>query len=263
MISRIMTALVAVILGAGLASTAVEARDNKIQEIKDNGVLRACLAESIPNAYKDPKTEEWTGFQTDMGATLAEEMGVELELVDATWATIIQSVLVDKCDVALVGLFRLAKRAEVILFVNPFVVTTLSAATAAGSPIQTYAELDNPEISLSVISGTAEEAYFKSATKIDVLPMVTDKIATIFLEVANGRADVVVTDTITLRRFLQENPALKLVELSDTPIIPRGAGYAVAPGEYHFQQFLNVWLERMETSGRKDAFWNKWHHPAE
>ena len=263
MLKRFLAILAVAAFGAALSSTAAQALDNKLQEIEDAGVLRACLAESIPNAYVDPKTEKWTGFQTDMGAELAKELGVELELVDATWATIIESVRTDKCDVALVGLFRLAKRARVILFVNPFVVTTLSAAVAEGSQLNTYAALDDPNVSISVISGTAEEAYFKSGTAADVRSMVTDKIATIFLEVANNRADVVITDTITLRRFLSENPALKLRELDDTPIAPRGAGYAVAPGEYHLQHFLNVWLERMETSGRKAAFWNKWHTPTE
>ncbi len=259
MTNRLVGILIAAILGAGLASTPALALDNKIQEIKDRGVLRACLAEAIPNNYKNPKTEEWEGFNVDMGHVLAEEMGVEIEWVDSTWATVIQGVLTDKCDVALVGLFRLAKRASVILFVDAFNFLTLSAAVAENSPIDTYEQLDDPNVSIAVISGTAEEAYFKSKTQADVRSLVTDKISTVFMEVAAKRADATVTDTTTLRMFLKENPAMHLRELGADPIAPKGTSWAVAPGEYHFQQFLNVFLERTITSGLKDELWAKWH----
>lgn len=259
MTHRLAGILLAAILSVGLASTPALALDNKIQEIQDRGVLRACLAEAIPNNYKNPKTEEWEGFNVDMGQVLAEEMGVEIEWVDSTWATVIQGVLTDKCDVALVGLFRLAKRAAVILFVDAFNFLTLSAAVAENSTIDSYEEIDDPNVTLAVISGTAEEAYFKSKTRADVRSMVTDKISTVFMEVASKRVDAAVTDTTTLRMFIKANPAMHLRELNAEPIAPKGTSWAVAPGEYHFQQFLNVFLERTITSGLKDELWAKWH----
>ena len=51
-------------------------------------------------------------------------MGVEPEYVDSTWGTIIVALKADKCDMAMVGLFRLAQRAEVILFLQPLGLQT-------------------------------------------------------------------------------------------------------------------------------------------
>ena len=109
------------------------AADSKIKEIKDRGSLRVCHAEALPMNYKDPKTGEWTGYNVDAAEHLAKTMGVELEHIDATWATVIPSLQTDKCDVALVGLFRTAERAQVVLFANPWGFDTQSAALAEGA----------------------------------------------------------------------------------------------------------------------------------
>jgi ABC-type amino acid transport substrate-binding protein len=250
----------ALLLGALLWNGNAQAADDKIKKINERGTLRVCFAESVPNTFKDPRSGQWQGFNVDMANALVEEMKVKLEIVDTSWATIIASLTSDKCDIALVGLFRTAARAQVILFANPFQIQTLSVAVPENSSIKTLKDLDDPKFTMAVVSGSAEETYMKTISKATIKSLVTDKIATVFLEAAGGRTDAVVTDTGTVRKFLQQNAQLKLRELSEPPFAPRGTSYAVAPGEYHFLQFINVWLERMESSGMKQKFWDKWHN---
>ncbi|MCG8324623.1 MAG: transporter substrate-binding domain-containing protein, partial [Thiotrichales bacterium] len=253
--ARWLAAAAATLLVAGPAWAA----DGKIKEIKDRGSLRVCHAEALPMNYKDPKTGEWTGYNVDAAEHLAAAMGVELEHVDATWATVIPSLQTDKCDVALVGLFRTAERAQVVLFADPWGFDTQSAGVLANSDLKSYEDLDKAGNSVAVLSGTADEAFaqrfFKNA---EVKSLVSDKLSTIFLEVASKRATAVFTDTTTLKRFINENSAMKLRPLGDQPVNPQGYSYAIAPGEYQFQQFLNIWMERTETDGTKAAWHKKW-----
>jgi ABC-type amino acid transport substrate-binding protein len=246
---------------AALATSAqfANAADDKLKQIQDRGTLRACFADSVPNNYKDPKTGEWVGFNVDMGVKLAEQLQVKPVWVDATWATIIPSLLTDKCDIALVGLSRTPKRAATILFANPFNSLTFSAVVSKNSKINTYKALDNPSITIAVVSGSAEESYLSTAYKANVRKLVTDKTSAIFLEVAGKRADVAITDTMNVRNFLAANASLDLREIEDNPIVPRGVSWAVAPGEYQLQQFLDVFLESAESSGLKAQLWSKWH----
>lgn len=246
---------------AALTATAqaANAADDQIKQIQDRGTLRACFADSVPNNYKNPKTGEWEGFNVDMGVKLAEELGVKPTWVDATWATLIPSLLTDKCDVALVGLSRTPKRAATILFASPFNSLTFSAVVPKNSSINTYKALDDPTITIAVVSGSAEDSYLSTAYKAKVRKLVTDKTSAIFLEVAGKRADVAITDTMNVRNFLRANASLDLREIEDNPIIPRGVSWAVAPGQYQLQQFLNVFLESAESSGLKTQLWNKWH----
>ena len=43
--------------------------------------------------------------------------------------------------------------------------------------------------------------------------------------------------------------------IDDAPLNPQGYAYAVLPGEYHFVNFINVWLETIEQQGLKDQWY--------
>ena len=140
---------------------ALKLQDNKIQEIKDRGVLRMCMAEALPANIKNPETQQWEGYNVDMGNHLAEIMGVKPEFVDSTWGTIIPGLKADKCDIAMVGLFRLAQRAEVILFSNPWGFNTMIVVAREGKNFASMEEVNSPDVTLASISGTAEEEAMK------------------------------------------------------------------------------------------------------
>ena len=261
MLNRYLSILSAVALGLALSATSAFAADNKIQEIKDAGVLRMCLAEG-GTMKKNPDTQEWQGYNVDMGNHLAEVMGVKPEFVDATWGTIIANIKANKCDMAMVGLFRLAQRAEVILFPNAWGFNTMIVVARDDRNYSSMEDINSESVTLASISGTAEEeAMRRYFPKAKVRSVVTDKLATVFLELAAGRADAMLIETTTARNFIEENPALKIRDLGWEPINPQGYSYAVAPGEYHFMHFINVWMERTDTSGFKAKIWKKWHGP--
>ncbi len=260
MSNKYLGALAAIAISIALAGANAQAADNKIQEIKDNGVLRMCMAEALPANIKNPETQQWEGYNVDMGNHLAEIMGVKPEYVDSTWGTIIPSLKADKCDIAMVGLFRLAQRAEVILFSNPWGFNTMIVVAGEGKNFASMEEVDSPDVTLASISGTAEEEAMKRYfPKAKVRSVVTDKLAAVFLELASGRADAMLIETTTARLFIKENPEMKIRDLGFEPVNPQGYAYALAPGEYHFQQFINVWMERTETSGLKEEIWKKWN----
>ena len=262
MFVKCLRVLVAVAIAIPLLGTSAQARDNKIQEIKDRNVLRMCMAEALPSNIKNPETQEWEGYNVDMGNHLAETMGVQTEYVDSTWGTIIAALKADKCDIAMVGLFRLAQRAEVILFSNPWGFNTMIVVAREGKNFASMDEVNSEDVTLASISGTAEEEAMKRYfPKAQVRSVVTDKLASVFLELAAGRADAMLIETTTARLFIAENPEMKIRDLGFDPVNPQGYAYAMAPGEYHFQQFINVWMERTETSGLKEKIWKKWNGP--
>ena len=145
-----------------------------------------------------------------MGNHLAETMGVQTEYVDSTWGTIIAALKADKCDIAMVGLFRLAQRAEVILFSNPWGFNTMIVVAREGKNFASMDEVNSEDVTLASISGTAEEEAMKRYfPKAQVRSVVTDKLASVFLELAAGRADAMLIETTTARLFIGENPEMK------------------------------------------------------
>jgi ABC-type amino acid transport substrate-binding protein len=235
------------------------AADDLIKQIKERGAIRACMADSQPGAMKNPASGQWEGYNVDAGNDLAATLGVKLELVDSSWPTLVPSLQAGTCDIALVGMNRTAERAQVILFPNPWGFGTTDVTVGGDSGLSTFDDVNKPEIKISVIAGTADETiarrYFPNAT---IVPIVTDSTSTQFLDVANKRADATVTDSVNTKDFLTANPQFKLRLLGPPPFNPAGYSYGVPAGEYAFREFVNIWMERTETSGLKGEWWKKW-----
>lgn len=256
---RFLNLYVGVFVTLGLMIPTAYAADQKIKAIQDRGTLRTCHAEALPWGAKDPKTEEWVGTDIEAAKNLAETMGVKIEHVDSTWATLIPSLETDKCDIVMAPMFRTPERAMRVLFAEPSGYETQGVVVHQESEAQTYADIDKEGMKVAVLSGTADEAFanrfFKNA---EVKPFVSDKLSTIFLEAANRRADAVLTDSSTLRAFMKANPAMNLRLIDEEPLNPQGYSYAVRPGEYHFVELINVWQEAVELQGLKDQWYQKY-----
>ena len=74
---------VAILILAPLSLAA--AADDRIDKIKDSGVIRICQVDYPPMNIKDPVSGKWTGVLPEMSEAFAAELGAKAEHVDATW----------------------------------------------------------------------------------------------------------------------------------------------------------------------------------
>lgn len=235
------------------------AQNDIMDRIKERGQLNVCFAEALPMNYKDPNTEEWAGYNVDAGKDLAESLGVDFNIVDSTWGTAVPSLMTGKCDIVLINLFMTLERAQVVLFTEPWGVVTKSAAVADGSELKSYDDLNDPDVTIAVLSGTGDENHVRRAyPDANIRAIASDSVSTIFVEVASGRADVAVTDTTTLREVLKGNENMKMQEFSEDPVAPQPYAYAVHPDETHWHRYINIWMNRTEELGLKEMWWKKW-----
>lgn len=236
-----------------LAPVAALAADNQVQEIRDRGSLKTCHAEAFPWAVVNPETNNWEGTDIEAGKNLAEALGVTHELVPSTWGTLIPSLEAGTCDIVMAPLFRTAERAVRVLFSEPSGFETKSIVAANASGAGSYADLDAAGKVVLVVSGSADESfagrYFKNA---EVRAMVTDKVATLLVDVASGRADALLVDSSTAKKMITDNDAAPVAILEEgNPLDPQGYSYAMRKGEYHFLNFVNIWQENIEQQDLK------------
>jgi len=224
------------------------ASDDILQSIKSRGVIRTCSVDYAPWNIKNPASNQWEGVNIDLMNVAAGMLKVKVEQVDATWATVIPSVLTQKCDVAAAGFYVSAPRAELITF---FV--------AADSPARTVQDLDKPGITVVVRSGGFEEgvarSLFKQAT---VKALTADQAGIITLEIASGRADAGAGGYFGNLWFLKANPNVKVRLLSEDLLSKTSIAYAVPPREYFFRDWLNAMLLNLEENGKTREILAKW-----
>ena len=235
------------------------ASDDILQSIKSRGVIRTCSVDYAPWNIKNPASNQWEGVNIDLMNVAAGMLKVKVEQVDATWATVIPSVLTQKCDVASAGLYVSAPRAELITFTRPIATDGISLFVAADSPARTVQDLDKPGITVVVRSGGFEEgvarSLFKQAT---VKALTADQAGIITLEIASGRADAGAGGYFGNLWFLKANPNVKVRLLSEDLLSKTSIAYAVPPREYFFRDWLNAMLLNLEENGKTREILAKW-----
>jgi ABC-type amino acid transport substrate-binding protein len=262
MSSRWVWSLAAALAGFAMATGASAQQDDLLKQIKGRGVLRVCEAAYPPYNVKNPKTETWEGINVEIIDELAKGLNVKVEHVDGTFATLIASLNTKKCDLSAAATYVTPPRAEQALFSRAFAADTKTLFVRQDSKAKTYAEVDKPDVTISVRAGTAEERFAKGFFKNAKIQVVTsDKTVAHLLEVANGRADAAMSAYSGNMLFIKENPNLKLRPIGDKLLDPSPFAFMLPKGEYHFQQFLNVFLATYEDQGKLKAVFDKWLLP--
>lgn len=251
--------ILALLASVAVLTTAAQAADDLLQKVKARGVLSACVANYFPYAVKNPETNQWEGFVVDIGKEIAKLMNVRLEIVDAPWPVLIQSITAGKCSVSIAPTFILPARAEQVLFTNPFSYDSSAVFVGGDSKVETLAELDQPGQVIAFTVGTAEDRWSRDTFKKATLkPIVGDTSNAALLELAAKRSTAAVTTRAGNLAFIKNNPQLSFKLISKEPIVPTPFAFMVPKGEYHFQQYMNVALGRLDQNKILPDLAKKW-----
>lgn len=254
--------LLVMFLGALGVSLAQAQSSPTLEAIKKDGVLRVGMADSPPSQSKNPATDEWEGMNVDMAKNLAESLGVSLEIVDNTWASLIPGLLGNKFDIAMVDMFATPERAQTVVFTIPYGKLGYSFLVRDDSPLREWQDLNSPDVTIATLSGTSGETFVKQRLPQAVMvPIVSDNNYAPHMEVMNGRADAHITDHVNNVLFMQNNPAAKLRTIPDGSgelLNATGLAYAIRPGDPHFHAFLNTWITYLSDSGQLADLRMKW-----
>ena len=101
--------------------------ESALTRIVQSRVLRVGVAQTEPGAYFNPKTGEWEGINIDLAKILADQMGVELKIVETSWDLFIVALGDDKFDVFIPGAFYTLQRAMQVQFTTPVYYKGVSA----------------------------------------------------------------------------------------------------------------------------------------
>ena len=255
-VSKLVTAATfALVVSTSWAAAA----DDLFNKIKAKGAMSACISNYYPYAVKNPATNEWEGLDVDIGKEIAKMLNVKLEIVDAPWPVLLQSIATGKCDMSLAPTFVLPARAEQALFTEPFSHDSSAVFVAGNSAISSLEDLDKPGNTIAFTVGTAEDRWsrdnFKKAT---LKALLGDTSNAALLELNAKRATAAVTTRAGNMAFIKQNPQMKFRLLTKEPILPTPFAFMIPKGEYHFQQYVNVVLGRLRQSGTMDALTRKW-----
>ncbi|MDH4065722.1 MAG: transporter substrate-binding domain-containing protein, partial [Acidobacteriota bacterium] len=216
--------------------------------IKRRGTLRVGVATATPWVMRD-KDGQLIGFSIDLAKRLAEETGVELEIVPTSWPHIIGDLLDNHFDVIASGLWVTPARAMMVNYTEP---TSMGAVSLIGgrplaASLGTVADFNKPEVSIVVNAGTEMEEVasrtFPEARllKIDIND---DPLAPVLEGKAHG---AVVMSPVARVTVAASGDRLFLPTGSD--LVTASAALAMRKGDPDFLNFLNAWLTYHRETG--------------
>ena len=228
-----------------------------LSRIETSGALRVGLTGDYkPFSWEAPE-DRFEGLDVEMAAALAEELGVRLVIVKTSWPALMDDLAADKYDIGMGGISVTAERKERALFSAPL-LTDGKAPIARCEDKARFATLDGIDregVTVIVNPGGTNEKFARAHIARATLVLHKDN-ASIFEEIAAGRADVMITDAIETRIVAREHPELCAVN-PDAPFTQSQKAYLL-PQDEAWKARVDAWLAEMEASGKKREIFETW-----
>lgn len=215
--------------------------------------VRVCIwPEYYSVTYRHRHSGELSGIDIDMSAALAKDLKVQLRYVDSSFATLLDDIENDRCDVAMFAIGILPQRMARLRFTRPYLHSDIYAITTRGNrSIREWSDIDQPGVVVAVATGTFMEpvmaGLLKRASLLSVRAPQTREA-----ELRAGRADVFMTDFPYSRRLLDEADWAVLIQ-PPAPVYNLPYAYAVKPGDDQWLNAVDEFVGRARRDGRLEA----------
>jgi ABC-type amino acid transport substrate-binding protein len=234
-------------------AAAVSAPAGIAQRVQASGELRVCIwPEYYGVSLRNPRTGQLSGIDIDLSAAFAADLHVAVRHVDSSFATLVDDLVQDRCDVAMFAVGRTAQRERQLRFSRPYLESDIYAVTTRSNRVvQQWDDLDKPGVRIGVQAGTFMEPVMASALKRATLVVVRPP-DTRERELEAGRVDAFMTDYPYSRRLLDSADWARLVAPPSAFYVMPYA-YAVKPGDAAWLGQVDDFVGRAQRDGRLRA----------
>ena len=239
-------------LALAAASCSTSSADDALASIQRAGVLRwgADIQGGEPYVFEDPEhAGQLTGFEVDIAAALATELGVRAQMVQNDWSTLVPSLERGSFDIILNGLEVTPARAQRIALSRPYYIFEEQLSARDG---------DQRVIDLASVRGLRVGTLSNSQawgmledTGAERVPY--EGVEEPYLDLAQGRLDAVLLDDIIADRY-GKKPGVHVV----AGVGLGGYAAGVPRGQISLQEAVDRALEKLEHSGQLRAILERW-----
>ncbi|SYZ79670.1 transporter substrate-binding domain-containing protein [Trichococcus shcherbakoviae] len=233
------------------ADNAATDGSSALQEIKDSGKLVVGTCADYPpyewHLVQDGE-DKIIGFDVDIAQTIADELGVELEVIDMDFDGLIPALSTGKVDMIIAGMNPTEERKKSVDFTDIYFTQKDALVIKSEDADDIRSEKDLKKASLATQKATIQETYLLEnfpEAEIQSVP----KLNTAILYLVTGKVDAVLMVETVARRYVEENEGLEIADF-DVASTPNESAIAVAKDSEDFLDAVNDILDEMEDSGK-------------
>jgi len=224
------------------------------KNVEENGVLKVGFCATWPPfESRNEKTGEIEGFDVDLAKALGEELGVEVEIIDAEWQALLGGLSKGDYDTLITCMSK--KEASVENVEMSDVYYELNDVIVV--------RIDNNEItSVSDLSGkiVGVQLGFGSEQAVDALSGIQEikrynYNPEAMIDLQNNRSDAVFVGYTYALSEISKCPDLKVL---DTPVASAEIAMVQKEGAKELTAKLNEALSKIKENGKYDEIQDKW-----
>ncbi len=234
--TRLMLAVFVALL---LPPLLARAQGDRLSTVLAANEVRICIwPDYYGISFRNPKTQKLSGIDIDVALALAADLKVDPRFVDSSFATVVDDIKNNRCDIAMFAIGVTPLRAQHLRFTRPHLVSDIYAITTKSNRrIRAWEDIDKKGVVVAVAKGTLHEPVMASKLQQATL-LVTAAPQGREQEVESGRADVFMTDFPFSRRMLETTDWARLISPTST--------YHLTPYAYAMQKGDDLWYARVE-----------------
>ena len=217
-----------------------------LDEIKDSGkIVIGLFHDKKPFGYVD-ENGEYQGYDVYLARRLAEDLGVELEIVAVDAPYRFEFLQSFKVDVILANFTYTEERAQQVDFALPYMKVALGVVSPDAALITDVEQLKGKKLIVS--KGTTAETFFEQNYP-DVQLVKYDSYTDAYLGLLDGRGDGLSTDNTEVLAWAIENPGFTV------GIESLGSLDTINPAVSKGNETLLAWInEEIEKLGEENFF---------
>ena len=236
--------------------------DSVLEEVQVRGTLKVGLGLFEPwsacNADGD-----LIGFEIDVAAKLAEDIGVEVEFVRTDWNYIISSLIAEEFDAIVSGMTILPERNLRVNFTSSYNSSGiyLVANTAQTSGLETLEDFNSPSVTIATRRAASSIPAIQNVFP-DALILLFDNDNAVLEAVVDGEVDAAAAFATTRTTWVEANPATLHLPFEE-PFASEVLAMAVRKGDLDILNFLDNWIAVRHADGWLEQHRHYWFETRE
>jgi len=252
---KILNLLLISMLVFSLFTTVAVAQDDTLDKIVKSGKIRVGFCVDVPPIKFRDKNNEVAGICADFSKALARDLGVELEYVFSDWAGLIPSLLSQRCDVVIGDMAATLERAKKVNFTIPWRYGGPFIAVRNESEWKSWREMNKEGVEIGCILGTTGESNIKKMIP-KATPVIFNSNVEQRLALEQGRIEGISNEYVLVARDVSKsNGSFRLLT---EPLQAVPVSFTLRSDDYHFLIWMDLWVERLKSSGELDDLMNYW-----
>lgn len=258
----IVLSIISLNLAIGINAKIIQANENitsvqpidRLQKIKEKGVLTVLSADTAPYSYKDPRSGEFSGIDADIMREIARRLGIRT--VDAKYIgfpyAIEETAKNPDIDLLAQGIYMTDERKKLVNFSNPIYTEVDTVLTRKDTNINNKNDLKN-----RIIGATAGTLYEEVAKNWKSQGLIRDYTRfydnnSLLLALENKTIDAGIISSITAENALFQKPNSNFKLLSPNQYKPElnlSVGYAFKKEDITLLNAINEKIQEMRNDG--------------